>query len=193
MVLIPTVIEKDHDRERAYDIYSRLLEDRIIFVQWAVETHMVSAIVAQMLYLEKKDPEKDITMYINSPWGEVYSGMAIYDAMQYVKCDVSTVCVWLAASMWSMILLGWTKGKRFSLPHGRVMIHQPSHWAQGKISDTRIAVEEWLKLKQLLTKLVAEKTGQTYETVENDMDRDKWMTPEEAVEYGIIDKVIGLS
>jgi ATP-dependent Clp protease protease subunit len=191
MVLIPTVIEKEHDRERAYDIYSRMLEDRIIFVQWPVETHMVSSIQAQLLYLEKKDPEKDITMYINSPGWEVYSGMGIFDTMQYIKCDVVTVCVGLAASMGSMFLVWWTKGKRCALPHSRIMIHQPSHGAQGKISDTRIAVEEWLRLKKMLTEIVAERTGQPYEVVELDMDRDKRLSPEEALEYGIIDKIIG--
>jgi len=191
MVLIPTVIDKTHKGERAYDIYSRLLEDRIIFIGWWVETHMVNSIVAQMLYLEKADPEKDITIYVNSPGGEVYSGMAVYDAMQYVKCDICTVCVGLAASMGSIFLVGWTKGKRFALPNSRIMIHQPSHGAQGKVSDTRIAVEEGMKIREMTTRIMAERTGQKYEKVLDDMDRDKWMSPQEALEYGIIDKIIG--
>ncbi len=190
MVLIPTVIEKTHKGERAYDIYSRLLEDRIIFVGGEVETHMVNTIIAQMLYLEKKDPDKDIIMYINSPWGEVYSGMAVFDTMQYLKCDVQTICVGLAASMGSMFLVGGTKGKRYALPHSKIMIHQPLSGARGQISDMEIAVNEGIKLKKLLTQIVADRTGQSYETVAKDMDRDNWMTSEEALEYGIIDKII---
>jgi ATP-dependent Clp protease, protease subunit len=189
-MIIPTVIEKTHKGERAYDIFSRLLEERIIFVWQPVESNMVNSIVAQILYLEKQDPKKDIIMYINTPWWEVYSGMAIYDAMQYVKCDVVTICVWLAASMWSIFLAWGTKGKRYALPHSRVMIHQPSHGARGTISDTRIAVEEWLALKKMLTQLMADQTWQSYEQVEQDMDRDRWMSPQQAVEYGIIDKII---
>lgn len=191
MVLIPTVIEKTHKGERAYDIYSRLLEDRIIFVSGEVETHMVNTIIAQMLYLEKKDPDKDIIMYINSPWGEVYSGMAVFDTMQYLKCDVQTICVGLAASMGSMFLVGGTKGKRSALPHSKIMIHQPLSGARGQISDMEIAVNEGIKLKKLLTQIVADRTGQDYETVAKDMDRDNWMTAEEALKYGIIDKIIG--
>ena len=190
MVLIPTVIEKTHKGERAYDIYSRLLEDRIIFVSGEVETHMVNTIIAQMLYLEKKDPDKDIIMYINSPWGEVYSGMAVFDTMQYLKCDVQTICVGLAASMGSMFLVGGTKGKRSALPHSKIMIHQPLSGARGQISDMEIAVNEGIKLKKLLTQIVADRTGQSYETVAKDMDRDNWMTAEEALKYGIIDKII---
>ncbi len=189
MVLIPTVIEKTHKWERAYDIYSRLLEDRIIFVGWGVETHMVNSIIAQMLYLEKKDPDKDIIMYINSPWGEVYSGMAIYDTMQYVKCDVCTICTGLAASMGSMLLVAGTNGKRFMLPHSRVMIHQPLSGAKGQITDMQIAVEEWLKLKKLLTGIMADRTGQAYEKVAADMERDNWMSAQDALDYGIIDKI----
>ena len=190
VVLIPTVIEKTENGERAYDIYSRLLEDRIIFIGETVEAHMVNTIVAQMLFLEKQDPDKDITMYINTPGGEVYSGMAIYDAMQYIKCDVVTVCTGLAASMGSIFLVGGTKGKRYSLPHSRIMIHQPSHGAQGTISDTKIAVEEGEKLKIMLTKIMAERTGQKYEKVLADMDRDNRMSPEDALAYGIIDKIL---
>jgi len=190
MVLIPTVIEKTHKGERAYDIYSRLLEDRIIFIGWWVETHMVNTIIAQMLYLEKIDPDKDIIMYINSPWGEVYSGMAIYDTMQHVKCDVVTICTGLAASMGSMLLVWGTKGKRYMLPHSRVMIHQPLSGVQGQITDMQIAVEEGLKLKKTLTKIMAERTWQDYDKVAADMERDNWMSSEDAFAYGIVDKVI---
>lgn len=158
MVLIPNVIEKTRNGERVYDIYSRLLEDRIIFVGSQVEAHMVNTIVAQLLFLERQDPDKDIIMYINTPGGEVYSGMAVYDTMQYVQCDVVTICTGLAASMGSIFLAGGTKGKRYALPHSRIMIHQPSHGAQGTISDTQIAVEEGLKIKKMFIKLMAEKT-----------------------------------
>lgn len=190
MVLIPTVIEKSHKWERAYDIYSRLLEDRIIFVGGGVETHMVNTIIAQMLFLEKKDPDKDIIMYINSPGGEVYSGMAIYDTMQYVKCDVTTICTGLAASMGSMILVGWTKGKRYMLPHSRVMIHQPLSWVQGQITDMQIAIEEGTKLKTILTQIMADRTGQAYDKVAADMERDRWLSSQDAFDYGIVDHII---
>lgn len=190
MVLIPTVIEKSHKWERAYDIYSRLLEDRIIFVGGGVETHMVNTIIAQMLFLEKKDPDKDIIMYINSPWGEVYSGMAIYDTMQYVKCEVTTICTGLAASMWSMLLVWGTKGKRYILPHSRVMIHQPLSWVQGQITDMQIAVEEGAKLKTILTQIMADRTGQAYDKVASDMERDRWLSSQDALDYGIVDHII---
>jgi len=190
MVLIPTVIEKTKSWERAYDIYSRLLEDRIIFVNGPVEGNMVSSIVAQMLFLEKQDPEKDIVMYINSPGGEVYSGMAIYDTMQLIKCDVVTICTGLAASMGSIFLIGWTKGKRYSLPHSRVMIHQPSHGAQGTVSDTEIAVNEWKRVKEMTTRIIAERSGKSYEEALQDMERDRWLSPQDALEYGIIDKIL---
>jgi len=190
MVLIPTVIEKSHKWERAYDIYSRLLEDRIIFVGGGAETHMVNTIIAQMLFLEKKDPDKDIIMYINSPWGEVYSGMAIYDTMQYVKCDVVTICTGLAASMGSMLLVAGTKGKRYMLPNSRVMIHQPLSGAKWQITDMQIAVEEWLKLKKLLTGIMSERTGQAYDKVADDMERDNWMSSQDALDYGIVDKIL---
>ncbi len=190
MTLIPSVIEKTKWWERSYDIYSRLLEDRIIFVGEPVQAHMVNSIVAQLLFLEKKDPEKDIIMYINTPGGEVYSGMAIYDAMQYVKCDVSTICIGLAASMGSIILAGWTKGKRFALPHGKIMIHQPLGGIEGQASDIIIQAEEILKVKNMFIDLVVGHTWQKRETVANDMDRNKWMNAEEALKYGIIDKII---
>ena len=190
MVLIPTVIEKSHKGERAYDIYSRLLEDRIIFVGGWVETHMVNSIVAQMLYLEKKDPDKDIIMYINSPGWEVYSGMAIYDTMQYVKCDIVTICTGLAASMGSMLLVWGTKGKRFMLPHSRVMIHQPLGGSRWQITDMQIAVEEWVKLKEILTRIMSERTWQPYDKVASDMERDRWLSSDDALAYGIVDKII---
>ncbi len=190
MVLIPTVIEKSHKWERAYDIYSRLLEDRIIFISGEVETHMVNTIIAQMLFLEKQDPEKDITMYINSPWGEVYSGMAIYDTMQYVKCDITTICTGLAASMGSIFLVWGTKGKRYILPHSRVMIHQPLGGTRGQITDMQIAVDEGNKLKTILTGIMAERTGQSYEKVSADMERDRWLSSQDALDYGIVDHII---
>lgn len=190
MVLIPTVIEKTHKGERAYDIYSRLLEDRIVFIGWPIETTMVNTVIAQILFLEKQDPDKDITMYINSPWGEVYSGMAIYDTMQHVSCDITTICTWLAASMGSMFLVGGTKWKRYILPHSRVMIHQPSSGSQGKITDMRIAIDEGEKLKKMLTGIMADRTGQPYEKVYDDMERDRRLSPEEALEYGIVDKIL---
>lgn len=190
MTLIPTVIEKTKIGERVYDIYSRLLEDRIIFVGEQVHPEMVNSIVAQLLFLEKKDPEKDIIMYINTPGGDVYSWMAIYDAMQYVKCDVSTVCVGLAASMGSVILAGWTKGKRFALPHSKIMIHQPLGGAEGQATDIIIQAEEILKVKNMFIDLMAKHTGQKTEQVAKDMERNKRMTPEEALKYWIIDKII---
>jgi ATP-dependent Clp protease, protease subunit len=190
MVLIPTVIDKTPQWERVYDIYSRLLEDRIIFIGEAVEPHMVNSIVAQLLYLAKKDPDKDITMYINTPGGDVYSGMAIYDTMQHIACDVVTIATGLAASMGSIFLVGWTKGKRYALPNSRVMIHQPSHGAQGMVTDTRIAVEEGMKLKKNLTQIIADGCGQTFEKVEQDMERDKWLSPQDALAYGLIDHIL---
>ncbi|MFA7298792.1 MAG: ATP-dependent Clp protease proteolytic subunit [Candidatus Absconditabacterales bacterium] len=190
MTLIPSVIEKTKGGERAYDIYSRLLEDRIIFVGEPVQAGMVNSIVAQLLFLEKKDPDKDIIMFVNTPGGEVYSGMAIYDVMQYVKCDVSTICVGLAASMGSVILAGGTKGKRFALPHSKIMIHQPLGGAEGQASDIIIQAEEILKIKNMFIDLITSHTTQKRETVERDMERNKWMTADEAVKYGIIDKII---
>ncbi len=190
MTLIPSVIEKVKGGERAYDIYSRLLEDRIIFVGEQVNAAMVNTIVAQLLYLEKKDPDKDIVMFINTPGGEVYSWMAIYDVMQYVKCDVSTICVGLAASMGSVILAGGTKGKRYALPHSKIMIHQPLGGAEGQATDIVIQAEEILKVKNMFIDLIAKHTGQKTEQVAKDMERNKWMTAEEALKYGIIDKII---
>ena len=193
MTLIPTIIEKTKAWERAYDIYSRLLEDRIIFVGEAVHSAMVNTVIAQMLYLEKKDPDKDIIMYINSPGGEVYSGLAIYDAMQVLKCDVQTICTGLAASMGSVFLTGWTKGKRFALPNSRIMIHQPLiSWGgiSGQATDIQIEAEEMLKVKKNLTEIIAKHCGKGYETCLADMERNKRMSPQEALEYGLIDKII---
>ena len=193
MSLIPSVIEKTKWWERAYDIYSRLLEDRIIFVGEQIHADMVNTIVAQLLYLEKKDPDKDIIMYINTPGGEVYSGMAIYDTMQYIKCDVSTVCIGLAASMGSLILAGGAKGKRFALPHGKIMIHQPlisGGGITGQATDIQIEAEEMMKVKSMLTEIMAKHTGKTVKKAGDDMERNKWMSAEEALDYGLIDKII---
>lgn len=193
MTLIPSVIEKTKNGERAYDIYSRLLEDRIIFVGEQVHSAMVNTIIAQMLYLEKKDPDKDIIMYINTPGGEVYSGLAIYDTMQILKCDIQTICTGLAASMGSLLLAGGTKGKRFALPHSRIMIHQPlisGGGISGQATDIQIEAEEMLKVKEILTNIIAKHSGKDYETALADMERNKWMSPQDALAYGIIDKVI---
>lgn len=184
------VIEKWKHGERSFDIYSRLLEDRIIFLGEQVHAQMVNTIVAQMLFLERKDPDKDIIIYVNTPGGEVYSGMAIYDAMQYVKCDVQVVCVWLAASMWSIYMAGWTKGKRFALPHSKIMIHQPLGGTQWQATDIQIQAEEMMKVKTTLTGVLHKHTGQPLKQLQADMERDKWLTAEEAVKYGLIDKVI---
>lgn len=184
------VIEKGKHGERSFDIYSRLLEDRIIFLGEEVHAQMVNTIVAQMLFLEKKDPDKDITIYVNTPGGEVYSGMAIYDAMQYVKCDVQVICVGLAASMGSIYMAGGTKGKRFALPHSKIMIHQPLGWTKGQATDIIIQAEEMMKVKTTLTGVLHKHTGQPLEILQADMERDKWLTAEEAVAYGLIDKVI---
>ncbi len=193
MALIPSVIEKVKWWERAYDIYSRLLEDRIIFVGEPIHSDMVNSIIAQMLFLEKKDPDKDIIMYINTPGGEVYSGMAIYDTMQYLKCDVCTICIGLAASMGSVLLTAGTKGKRYILPHSKVMIHQPLiSWGgiTGQATDIQIEAEEMMKVKSLLTDIMAKHSGQKVEKLSQDMERNKWMTADEALKYGLVDKII---
>ena len=193
MTLVPTVIEKTKWWERAYDIYSRLLEDRIIFVWNAVDSNLVNTVVAQLLFLEKKDPDKDIIMYINTPGWEVYSGMAIYDTMQYIKCDVVTISTWLSASMWSIFLAWWTKGKRYALPHSKIMIHQPlisGGGITGQATDIQIEAEEMMKVKKMFINLMSKHTGQNEKQVEKDMERNNWMTPEEALKYGLIDKII---
>ena len=193
MTLVPSVIEKTKAWERAYDIYSRLLEDRIIFVWDAVDSALVNTVVAQLLFLEKKDPDKDIVMYINTPGGEVYSWMAIYDTMQYIKCDVVTIATWLAASMWSIFLSWWTKGKRYALPHSKIMIHQPlvsGGWITWQATDIQIEAMEMMKIKKMFIELMAKNTGQDIKKVEQDMERNNWMTPQDALKYGLIDKII---
>jgi len=190
MALIPTVIEKTKQWERAYDIYSRLLEDRVVFVSQEVEPIMAMSLVAQLLYLEKKDPDKDIVMYINSPGGEISSGFSIYDTMQHIKCDITTVCIGMAASFGAVLLAGGTKGKRYALPNAQVMIHQPLWWAQWQATDIAIAAERILKLKKQLNQLMANHTWQSVETISSDMERDKWLWSTEALAYGLIDKII---
>lgn len=189
-MLIPTVIEKTNMGERAYDIYSRLLKDRIIFMNDEINDHTANLVIAQLLFLANEDPKKDISLYINSPGGSVTSTMAIYDTMQFIKPDVSTICVGLAASGGAMLLLAGEKGKRFALPHSRIMIHQPLGGAQGQVSDIEIIAREYSKTKTLLNKLIAKHTGQKIEKVEKDTDRDYYMSSDEAKSYGIIDNVI---
>jgi len=189
--LIPTVIDKTPTGERAYDIYSRLLEDRIIFLGSAIDAQVANTIIAQLLFLEKVDPKKDITMYVNSPGGHVTAGLAIYDAMQLVKPDISVVCVGLAASMGSIILCGGTKGKRFCLPHSEVMIHQPLGGAEGQASDIQIAAQHIKKTGAVLYGILAKHSGKTIKVIEADCDRDNYMTAEEAKEYGLIDEIVG--
>jgi len=189
-MIIPTVIEKTKNGERAYDIYSRLLEDRVIFFGAGVNQETSNLIVAQMLYLEKQDPDKDIVMYINSPGGSVTAGMAIYDTMQYVKCDVVTVCIWMAASMWAMLLTAGTKGKRYALPNAEVMIHQPLGGTEWQATDIAIHAERILGMRDRLNKLMAHHSWQKLKTIEQDVERDNFMSADEAVKYGLIDKVL---
>ncbi|MCA9324025.1 ATP-dependent Clp protease proteolytic subunit [Candidatus Saccharibacteria bacterium] len=189
-ILIPTVIENDGRVERAYDIYSRLLKERIIFLGTDVNPHTANLVVAQLLFLQNEDPKKDIMLYINSPGGSVYDGMAIYDTIQHIKCDVSTVGIGLQASMGAFLLSSGTKGKRYLLPHSKVMIHQPSSGTRGKVSDMEIDLKESLAVRKLLNDILAKNTGQKLATIEKDVDRDYWMTAEEAVKYGLADKVI---
>ncbi|MBQ1303150.1 MAG: ATP-dependent Clp endopeptidase proteolytic subunit ClpP [Firmicutes bacterium] len=189
-MLIPTVIEQTGAGERAFDIYSRLLKDRIIVLGDEVNDHTASLIVAQMLFLESEDPDKDISLYINSPGGSVTAGMAIYDTMQYIKCDVATICIGMAASMGAFLLSSGTKGKRYALPNAEVMIHQPMGGARGQASDIKIHAELILKTREKLNRILAENTGKDIAQVEIDTDRDNYMTAEEALEYGLIDKVV---
>ena len=188
--LIPTVIDKTPQGDRAYDIYSRLLEDRIIFLGSGIDANTANTVIAQLLFLEKVDPKKDITLYVNSPGGHVTAGLAIYDTMQHIKPDVSTVCVGLAASMGSIILCGGAKGKRFCLPHSEVMIHQPLGGAEGQATDIRIAAEHIQKTGDVLYKILAKHSGKTVKQVEKDCDRDNFMSAEEAKKYGLIDHVV---
>ncbi len=190
MSLVPTVIESTSRGERAFDIYSRLLKDRIIFLGEEVNDVTASLVVAQILFLESEDPTKDINLYINSPGGSVVAGMAIYDTMQYVKCDVSTICMGMAASMAAFLLAGGTKGKRYALPNAEIMIHQPSGGAQGQATEIRIAAEQILKTKEKMNKILAENTNRPVEVIERDTERDNYMSAKEALDYGIIDKVI---
>lgn len=192
MSLVPMVLEREGNGERAMDLYSRLLKERIVVVQGEIEPGMANIIKSELLFLESEDPDADITMYIDSPGGEVATGMGIYDTMQYIKPDVATVCTGLAASMGSVILMGGTKGKRSALPHAEIMIHQPSSGAQGKISDMEVSFKQSLRIKEMMHNLYAEITGKDVETIARDMDRDYWMTPDEALKYGIIDKVVML-
>ena len=190
MSLIPYVIQSTSRGERSYDIYSRLLNDRIIFLGEEVNDVTASLVVAQLLYLESEDPSKDINLYINSPGGVITSGMAIYDTMQYVKCDVSTICIGMAASMGAFQLAGGTKGKRYALPNSEIMIHQPSGGAQGQATDINIVAEQILKTKKKMNEMLAANTGRSYEEIARDTERDNYMTAQEALEYGIIDKII---
>ena len=190
MSFVPYVVEQSAHGERSYDIFSRLLNDRIIVLSEDVNDTSASLVVAQLLYLEGQDPDKDISLYINSPGGSITSGMAIYDTMQYIKCDVSTICVGMAASMGAFLLSCGAKGKRIALPNAEVMIHQPSAGTQGKVTDMEIDVEHFLKIKQRINKILADNTGKTPEQIKSDSERDNWMTAEEAKEYGLIDKVI---
>ena len=187
--LIPTVIDKSDRGERAYDIYSRLLEDRIIFLSGEVTDDLANSIVAQLIFLEAKDATKDISLYINSPGGSVTAGMAIYDTMNYIKCDVSTICIGLAASMGAFLLSSGAKGKRFALPNSEIMIHQPLGAASGQATDVMIRAKLLQDTKERLTKILAQNTGQDYEKVYQDTDRDNFMTAEEALKYGLIDKI----
>ena len=188
--MIPYVIEQTGHGERSYDIFSRLLNDRIIMLTGEVDDAMASVVVAQLLYLEGQDPEKDISVYINSPGGSVTSGMAIYDTMQYIRCDVSTICIGMAASMGAFLLSAGTKGKRFALPNSDIMIHQPSGGAQGQATDINIHAQHILDIKKRLNEILAKNTGQPLEVIERDTERDNFMTAQQAMEYGLVDKVI---
>ena len=188
--LIPYVVEKTSQGERSYDIYSRLLKDRVVFLSGEVNDDTANAIVAQMLFLEADDPEKDIHFYINSPGGSVTAGMAIYDTMNYVKCDVETTCIGMAASMGAFLLSGGAKGKRFALPNAEIMIHQPLGGTQGQATDMEIAAKHILRTKEKLTSIIANNCGKDYDEVLADMERDNWKTAQEALEYGLIDAVV---
>ena len=190
MALIPMVVEQTNKGERSYDIYSRLLEDRIIFLSGEINDQMANTIVAQLIYLEGKNPDKDIFMYINSPGGSVYAGLGIYDTMQFINSDVATICTGMAASMGAVLLVAGEKGMRAALPHSRVMIHQPLGGIQGQASDIEITAREILKLKDELYQIISDHSGQTMDKIRQDADRDYWMTAEEAQAYGMIDKVL---
>ena len=188
-VLIPYVVERTASGERSYDLYSRLLDDRIVFLSGEIDDAVANTVVAQLIYLEGKDPTKDISLYINSPGGSVSAGMAIYDTMNYIKCDVSTICIGLAASMGAFLLSSGTRGKRYALPNSEIMIHQPLGGAQGQASDIKIQADHILKIKQKLNKILSENTGKPIEQIEKDTDRDNYLSSEDALEYGLIDKI----
>ena len=188
--LIPTVIEKSQNGERAYDIYSRLLKENIIFLSGAIDDETANIVIAQLLFLQSEDPKKDVKIYINSPGGMVSAGLAIIDTMNHIKNDISTVCVGMAASMAAVILASGAKGKRYSLPNSEIMIHQPLGGAQGQATDIQITAKQILKLKEKLNKMMAERTGKTYAEIEKDADRDYYMSADEAKKYGIVDKVL---
>ena len=189
MTLVPMVVDRTDSGERSFDIYSRLLEDRVVFLSGQVTNELANLVVAQLIYLESKDPTKDISLYINSPGGEVTAGMAIYDTMRYIRCDVSTICIGMAASMGAFLLASGAKGKRFALPNSEIMIHQVLGGSQGQASDVEIQTKQLLKTKQKLNKLLAENVGKPVSVVEKDTDRDNYLTAEEAKEYGSIDQV----
>ena len=188
--LVPMVVEQNSRGERAYDIYSRLLKERVVFIVGPIEDYMANVVVAQLLYLESENPEKDIHIYINSPGGSVTAGLAIYDTMQFISCDVSTICIGQAASMGALLLSGGTKDKRFALPHSRIMVHQPSAGFQGQATDIDIHAKEVLELKLRLNKIMALHTGQKIRKIEKDLERDNFMSSSDAVEYGLIDAVL---
>lgn len=189
MTLVPMVVDRTESGERSFDIYSRLLEDRVIFLSGPINTDVANLVVAQLIYLESKDPTKDISLYINSPGGEVVAGLAIYDTMNYIRCDVSTICVGMAASMGAFLLSSGTKGKRYALPNSEIMIHQVLGGAQGQASDVEIHTKHLLETKQKLNSILAENTGKSIEQVEKDTDRDNFLSAKEAMEYGIVDQV----
>ena len=188
--LVPTVVEQSSHGERAYDIYSRLLKERIVLLGEEVDQVSANLVVAQLLFLESEDPSKDINLYINSPGGSVTAGMAIYDTMQYIKCDVSTICMGMAASMGAFLLAGGTKGKRMALPNAEIMIHQPSGGTQGQATEIQIAAEHILHTKKRLNSILAANTGKPYDVIAEDTERDNWMTAEQALEYGLIDSIV---
>jgi ATP-dependent Clp protease protease subunit len=190
MALVPMVVEQTSRGERAFDIYSRLLKDSIIFIGTPIDDTIANLIVAQLLFLEAEDPERDINLYINSPGGSITAGMAIYDTMQFIKNDVTTICVGQCASMGALLLTAGTKGKRFALPHSRILIHQPSGGAQGQATDVRIMAEEILRMREMTSRIIANHSGQTFDQVEKDVERDRILSPVQAKEYGLIDEVI---
>ncbi|HKP69746.1 MAG TPA: ATP-dependent Clp endopeptidase proteolytic subunit ClpP [Pyrinomonadaceae bacterium] len=190
MALVPMVVEQTSRGERAFDIYSRLLKDSIIFIGTPIDDQIANLLVAQLLFLEAEDPERDINLYINSPGGSITAGMAIYDTMQFIKNDVTTICVGQCASMGALLLAAGTRGKRFALPHSRILIHQPSGGAQGQATDVRIMAEEILRMREMTSRIIADHSGQTFDQVEKDVERDRILSPKQAKEYGLIDEVI---